>query len=181
MKVIDLKKFIETGDFDRIKVGSSTKQDLINLMGSDFDFADLGDTQLLKYGWYEFFCWTDSEIVCGIQNDHVQFDCSNHNEMIEFKNEHVIINNWFLQVNKNITFSKIINILKNENIQYKLKKKNFDGSLEYIKLNNGITFDFDNELTTWTYNESEDEWDMKNEVIKNQKDYILNGIRLFKY
>ena len=181
MKVIELKNFIKTGDFDKIKVGSSTKQDVIDLMGIDFDFADCGDTQIIKYGWYEFFYWTESEIVFAIQNDHLQFDCSNHNEMIEYQNEHIKIDIWFLQVNKNIKFYEVIRILKSENIHYEIEKQNFDGALEYLKLQNGITIDFDNESTTWTYNEFDNEWEIKNEPIKNQQDYILNGIRLFKY
>ena len=181
MRVIELKNFLKTGNFDRIKVGISSKQDVIDLMGDDFDFGDFGDTQIIKYGWYEFFYWTESKIVFAIQNDHLQFDCSNHNEMIEYQNENIKIDNWFLQVNNNITFSEVIRILKSENIQYELEKQNFDGALEYLKLLNGITIDFDNELTTWIYNKSEDEWDMKKELIKAQQDYILNGIRLFKY
>ena len=181
MKVIELKSFIKTGDFDKIRVGTSTKQDVIDLMGDDFDFGDCGRSQIIKYGWYEFFYWTKTEVVFAIQNDHLMFDGSNHGEMIEYKNDRIKIDNWFLEVNKNITFSKVIEILKCENIQYELEKFNFEGALEYIKLASGVTFDFHDELTTWTYNESEDEWDMKNEPIKNQQDYILNGIRLFKY
>lgn len=181
MKVIELKHFIKTGVFDTINIGTSTKQDVIDLMGNDFDFGDCGETQIIKYGWYEFFYWTESEVLFALQNDHLQFDCLNHNEMIEYQNENIKIDNWFLQVNKNITFSEVIGILNSEHIQYELQKQNFDGALEYLKLKNGITIDFDNELTTWTYNEAKDEWAMKNESIKNQQDYILNGIRLFKY
>lgn len=181
MKIIKLKNFIKTGNFDKIKAGKSTKQDVIDLMGNDFDFGDCGETQIIKFGWYEFFYWTESEIVFAIQNDHLQFDCSNHNEMIEYQNENIKIDNWFLETNKNIKFSEVIQILKSEKIQFELDKQSFDGALKYLKLQNGITMDFDNELTTWIYNESEDEWDMKNEPIKNQEDYILNGIRLFKY
>ncbi len=181
MKVIELKNFIKTGKFDAIQIGKSTKQNVIDLMGKDFDFADCGESQIIKYGWYEFFYWTKSEIVYAIQNDHLKFDCPNHDEMIEYQNENIKIDNWFLTVNKNITFSEIIRILKSENIHYKFEKHNFDGALEYLRLKNGITIDFDNELTTWLYNKHEDEWDMKNELIKNQQDYILNGIRLFKY
>lgn len=181
MKVIELKNFIKTGEFDTIQIGKSTKQEVIKLMGTNFDFVDCGESQIIKYGWYEFFYWTKSEIVFAIQNDHLQFDCSNHNEMIEYQNESIKIDNWFLTVNKNVTFSEIIEILKRENIHYELEKHNFDGDLEYIRLNNGITIDFDNELTSWIYNKSKDEWDMKNNLIKNQQDYILNGIRLFKY
>ena len=181
MKVIELKKFIKTGNFDCIKVGTSTKQDVIDLMGNEFEFGDFGDSQIIKYGWYEFFYWTKSEVIFAIQNDHLQFDCTNHDEMIEYENDNVKIDNWFLEVNKNITFSKVIEFLNKENIKYELEKQNFEDALEYLKLNNGITIDFHNELTTWIYNELEDEWYVENKLIKNQQHYILNGIRLFKY
>lgn len=181
MKVIELKNFIKTGDFDKIKVGISTKQDIIDLMGRDYDLGDCGETQIIKYGWYEFFYRTESEIVFAIQNDHLQFDCSNHKEMIEYQNENIKIDNWFLQTNKNIKFSEIIRILESEKIEYELEKQNFDEALVYLKLQNGITIDFTNELRSWIHNESDDEWEMKRELIKNQQDHILNGIRLFKY
>lgn len=180
MKVIELKSFIKTGKFDIIQIGKSTKQDVINLMGNNFDLGDCGETQIIKYGWYEFFYWTESEIIFAIQNDHLQFDCANHNEMIEYENDRIKIDNWFLEVNKNITFSKVIEFLNSEQIKYKLAKQNVEGALEYIKLSNGIIIDFVNELTTWTYADSKDEWNMKHELIKNQHDYILNGIRLFE-
>ena len=67
----------------------------------------------------------------------------------------------------------MIKILESEKIQYELDKQNFDGALKFLKLQNGITMEFDNEY--------EDEWDMKKEPIKNQQDYILKGIKLFKY
>lgn len=181
MKVIELEKFIKTGNFDKIKVGTSTKQDVIDLMGNDYDFGDCGETQIIKYGWYEFFYWTQSKIVFGIQNDHLQFDCSNHDEMIEYENDYIKVDNWFLEGNKSTTFSEVIRILKSENIQYEFEKQNFDGALEYLKLDNGITIDFNNEMTNWVYNKSENEWNIKSKLIKNQQDYILNGIRLFKY
>lgn len=181
MKVVKLEDFIKTGNFANIKIGTSTKHDVIDLMGHDFDFGDFGENQIIKYGWYEFFYWTKTEIVFAIQNDHLQFDCSNHHEMIEYKNNNISIDNWFLEVNKNCTFSEVIDVLEKEGLPYKLKRQAFKGALEYIELANGITLDFDNELTIWLHNDSEDNWEMKNELIESQKDYVLNGIRLFRY
>jgi len=57
----------------------------------------------------------------------------------------------------------------------------FEGALEYIKLTNGITIDFSDELISWVYDEKEDEWDIKKDPIYNQDDYVLVGIRLFKF
>lgn len=86
-----------------------------------------------------------------------------------------------LGANKNITFSEVVEILKNEEIEYEFDKNNHEGALEYIRLVNGITIDFDNELSACIYDDSKGDWDVKSELILNQKDFILNGIRLFKY
>ncbi|AFM05582.1 hypothetical protein Fleli_3251 [Bernardetia litoralis DSM 6794] len=181
MKIIYLKEFIKTGKFATLEVGVSSKKDVINLMGNDFAFADFGDTQIIKYGCYEFFYWTEDEIIFAIQNDHLQFDCSNHTEMINYENKNVKIDTWFLEEKKNITFEKIIEIIEKENINYKLERKNYKEALEYIQLENGITIDFCNEETTWVYEKAIKEWKMKTKLIDGQKDYILNGIRFFDY
>ena len=81
MKTIQLREFVKTGQFGTISIGS-TKADLVNSPGEEFDFVDCGETQLIKYGWYEFFYWTESELIFGIQNDHLQADCVNHKEML---------------------------------------------------------------------------------------------------
>lgn len=54
MNTIHLKEFIRTGKFGTISIGS-TKTDVVNELGNKFDFADCGETQIIKYGWYEFF------------------------------------------------------------------------------------------------------------------------------
>lgn len=181
MKRIELKEFIKTGEFDKIRIGISSKKDVIDLMGNDYDFGDFGDTQIIKYGWYEFFYWTESEIIFGIQNDHLQFDGPYHEDMIEYQNDHVQVDYWFLKVNENVTFSEVLEILNEENLQYQFEKQSFEGAVEYLKLDSGITIDFETELTSWTYDELKGEWDRQSEPIKDQKDYILNGIRHFKY
>lgn len=181
MRVIHLKDFVTTGKFDQIEVGKSTKEDVIALMGDDYDFADCDDTQIIKYGWYEFFYWTESEIIFGIQNDHLQYDCGNHDEMINYENDRIKIDNWFLEVNKDATFSEVIKIIENEGVDYELDKQKFEGALEYVKLENGVTIDFSDELVSWVYDKKEDEWDMKIDPIKIQGDYVLIGIRFFKF
>jgi hypothetical protein len=181
MKTILLKEFILTGDFDRIEVGVSTKADLISLMGESHDFADCGDTQIIKYGWWEFFYWTEDNVVFAFQNDHLQFDCTNHEEFVTFENQLVKIDTWFIQPNKNIRFSEIIEHLKAEGIEYSFEKYDFEGALEYIRLSNGITIDFVPEEITWEIDESTGECTCSSVVHENQADFVLNGVRLFRY
>jgi hypothetical protein len=84
-------------------------------------------------------------------------------------------------VNRNLTFAEFTQILNNEKIEFELKKENLPDALEFIKLRNGVTIDFSDEITSWIQNENEDDWEMKITKIQNKKDFILNGIRLFRY
>ncbi len=180
-KTISLKEFIRTGKFGTIEVGKSTKQDVIDLMGENFDFGDFYETQIIKYGWYEFFYWTETEVVFAIQNDHLQFDCSNHNEMIEYENSQIKIDSWFLTVNKDITRSEIMEILTKENIEFTSERFSPNVALEHLKLKNDITIDFSDEIRTWAEDKITGEYERHEEPIAQQKDYVLNGIRLFRY
>lgn len=99
---------MKTGNFDKIMVGVSTKRDVIELMGSDFDFCDFGETQIIKYGWYEFFYWTKSEVIFAIQNDHLRFSTSNHDEMVNYQNENVKVDSWFLGLIKTSHFQRLL-------------------------------------------------------------------------
>ncbi len=183
MKTVYLKDFIKTGKFGGIEVGVSTKDDVVSLMGNDYDFGDFGETQIIKYGWYEFFYWTKNGVVHAIQNDHLPA-CGRkeeHRELICYENDMVNIDTWFLEAGRNIKFSEVVNILSKEGIEYGFKKYNFEDALEFIKLKNGIIIDFDNNETIYNYDKTTDEWSTADVLIENQDNYILNGIRLYDY
>jgi len=78
----------------KLKLENLQKNDVITLMRNDFDFGDFDESQIIKYGWYEFFYWTENEIIFAIQNDHLQYDCINHDEMINYENDSIKIDNW---------------------------------------------------------------------------------------
>jgi hypothetical protein len=118
MKTVSLEKFIRTGRFRTITIGSS-KQDVIDLFGSNYDFGDFGESQIIKYGWYEFFYWTATEKIYAIQNDHLQADCGNHLSMITFKSKGWQLDKWFLRKNKNITRQEVKEALNSKNIHLK--------------------------------------------------------------
>lgn len=180
MITVNLKDFIKTGQFGTISLGT-TKSDLVNKLGEEFDFADLGETQIIKYGWYEFFYWTKNELIFGIQNDHLQADCTNHKEMIDYKNKVWTIDKWFLQTNKNITFGQIEELLMRENIPFKIipTYNNCENVIKCLKSN--VTFDFANEYRLVEYNENGKFKNWKEFVENNQSNFVLNGIRLFGY
>ncbi len=167
MKVISLKSFAKSGSFGNIKMGT-LKKDVISILGDDYDYADLNQTQILKYGWYEFFFRKEDEKLFGFQNDHLQADCSNHDEMILFENKNFKIDTWFLKVGLNIDYNELKRILSKERIKF--KEKILFKNEPILQLHNGIYFDF-NEYPT------ESQEDSTIEIKK--REYLLNGIRLF--
>lgn len=172
-KVISLKSFAESGKFGRIELGA-TKSEVIRILGSDFEFIDGEESCIIQYGWYEFFFWTDSEKLFGIQNDHLQANCTNHDEMIEFENDTFKIDTWFLTVGRDYTFSDVISVIGMNQLRFKIEELYKDGP-EVLKFDSGVYFDFSSGSYTW-YSETNQ---VKETFIENQGDYLLNGIRLF--
>ena len=181
MVIIQLKEFIKSGKFGPITIGS-TKDDITNLFGGKFDFGDFEESQIIKYGWYEFFYWTATGKVFGIQNDHLQADFSGHNAMINFKNRFWTIDKWFLKENKNITFAQVVEYLDQENIPFNIVPA-YEGCDENIIkcVNSHVTFDFANEYRTVELNAKGKIINWKEVSVEDQSDYVLNGIRLFQY
>ncbi len=181
MTIIQLKEFVKTGKFGTITIGS-TKTDVINLLGNKYSFGDLGETQIIKYGAYEFFYWTETEIIFGIQNDQLQADCSNHKEMINLKNKNYRLDKWFLQNNKNITFGEVIAFLEQESIFFEILPASISNSENVIKcLESNVSFDFVNE---YDFVELDEKGKVKtsNQYFETeQSKYVLNGIRLFEH
>jgi len=179
MKTIHLKEFIKSGQFGNISI-DSTKTDLVNSFGNKFDFADFGESQIIKYGWYEFFYWTKTELIYGIQNDHLLADCSNHEEMIDYKSKLWTIDKWFLQVNKNITFGQVEELLIKEDIPFNIEpiyKGSEDNVIKCLKSN--VTLDFVKEYTVIEYDEKGKLKNCEELVEDDQRNFMLNGIRLF--
>ncbi len=165
MTTISLKEFLKTGMLGNIQIGKSTKQDVINLFGEDYDFANCNDTQIIKYGWYEFFYYTDSELVFGFQNDHLSADCNNR-EDVTYQNNQLKIDTWFIEPLKVVTVSDVETHLIQLGINFILQENKYDKSPEF-KLENGISIDF---IKAIPY-----------ESKTTKEVYMLNGIRLFKY
>lgn len=181
MLTIQLKEFIKTGAFGPIRIGS-TKTELIKLFGKKYDFGNFGESQIIKYGWYEFFYLTHSEEIFGIQNDHLLFNNLDHSATIHYKNSFFTIDTWFLKENNNITFDQMESILQNENITYTIKPA-YSGSDERIIecVNSKVTFDFTDEYT-WHETDSRGTiTNYKEQKITDGNQFILNGIRLFNY
>ena len=179
MKIIYLEEFIRTGRFDTITI-DSTKDEIIHTLGNGFDFYDSGETQIISYGWYEFFCWTNTGKVLGIQNDHLLADCNNHAEMINSKTTEWILDIWFLKEGQNITFKETKKHLTRANIPFKIQPTYKGCDENIIKcLESSVSFDFSSEYRLNSLNSKE--ISITTEVkLEIENDFVLNGIRLFE-
>lgn len=177
MQQISLKDFAITGRFGPVSIGM-TKNQVIDLLGqpeeeNDFNQGSSG----LTYSWYEFFYWTDTEIVYAIQNDHLttwpyfkgKAKRINHINAIYFKNEKFELDIWFLKPGKDICYEKVIEILDIENIRYKEIEN--PSSVYMIEFESGVRLDFNDESNR-SYKDG-------SPIILKKNKQVLNGIRLF--
>ena len=175
MTSVKLIEFIKTGCFGTITIGS-TKEEVLKELGNNLDIIDCGETHIIYYGWYEFFYWTTTELIFGIQNDHLQANCTNHGEMINFQNNKFKLDNWFLKENKNINFGQVEEVLISNNIEYEIIPtwKGCDENIIRCVRSN-VTFDFVREYRSIDLSNN---W--KEQIETEQSKFILNGIRLFE-
>ena len=182
MQTIYLKEFIKTGNFGEIIVGVSTRDDLIRLLEKNFDFADCGESCIIKYGWYEFFYWSDTKKIFGIQNDHVCADCVNHKEMISFQNRLWKLDTWFLKELSHVTFAQIMNYLRQENIAFEVITFSKYSDEQGIRcVDSCVTFDFVDEYCTVERTKRKKVKTVKELKVTHQDDFVLNGIRLWEH
>jgi len=175
---INILDFLKTGQFGLIKLGMNIDE-VIKILGQPENRLDSPDAILISYGYWEihFLCNNNNKVFL-IQNDNLLYDCTNHDELIEFKNDHFTINLEFLKPFEYIRLEKIIDILKANNIEYQLNHN----KPYHLELANGINLGFtDNEPIIpkkdgfhWKHNNNNIETH-----IKEQKDYILTSIRIW--
>tara|TARA_B100000795_G_C22534579_1_gene336458 strand:+ start:21 stop:566 length:546 start_codon:yes stop_codon:yes gene_type:complete len=176
MTKIYLKKFALTGEFGPVKIGMS-KDQVIQLMGepeTDQDFGS-GSSGLL-YSWYEFFYETETGVLNSIQNDHLQDDCSNHDESITFKNDKIEIDTWFLRLNQDLTRSDVKKALMSQGIPF--SEEEYWGS-DIIRFESGVYLDFDDRDGVWGIDEDGTVEKDESVVVQNKENFVLNGIRYF--
>jgi hypothetical protein len=180
MMVIYLKEFIKTGKFGPISIGS-TKDELLNILGKETYFSkDAGESQIICYGPFEFFYWTETGKIFGIQNDHLQADCVNHADMINFKNRKWKLDKWFLENDQNKTFDEVIEKLKEEQIEFEITKP-YETSTENIIrcLESNVQIHFAKDFSSVVLNEKGTFKNWKENVSENQGDYLLHAITVF--
>jgi len=128
----------------------------------------------LRYGWYEFFFWTESNALFAIQNDSLSGMDTDEDSFL-FKNEKFTIAPWFFKTGEKITYRIVQEILNKENIPYTIKE--VENSTNRILFKSDVYFDFIDEFNY--YDKKTDDW--LNKKIEHPEDYILNGIRIFDF
>jgi hypothetical protein len=176
MITFHLKEFIKTGKFGVISIGS-TKDELVNALGKKTYFLDAGESQIISYGSYEFCIWTETGKIIGIQNDHLQADCLNHADMINFKNRKWKLDKWFLENDKNKTFKDVIEKLKEEQIEFEITKAYKTSTENIIKcLESNVQIHFAKDFNTVVLDEKGTFKHWEENVKKNQEDFVLHAI-----
>lgn len=176
MTTIYLKDFALTGEFGPVKIGM-TKDEVIQIMGEPESDSNFGTgSSGLVYGWYEFFYNTKTGILKSIQNDHLQANCSDHDESIIVKNDNIEIDIWFLKLNQDLTRSDVKKALKKQGIPF-IEEEYWESDI--IRFESGVYLDFDDRSGVWAINEDGTIEKDKSVVIENKENFVLNGIRYF--
>lgn len=135
------------------------------------------ETQIIQIlNEYEFFYDTKSGVLSSIQNDHLQADCLNHDESINFKNDKIEIDTWFLKLNQDLTKSDVKKTLKKQEIPF--IEEEYWGS-DIIRFESGVYLDFDDRDGVWAIDEVGTVEKDESVVFQNSENFVLNGIRYF--
>jgi hypothetical protein len=180
MITVSLKEFIKTGMFGPITIGSS-RDEAIKAFGVADHIVDFGETQSIQPGaYYEFFCWTDTGLINGIQNDHLQAESIKHAELIFHIDQYWELDPWFLKANANVTFGEVCQLLKSESIAYVIEPIYPGCEEEVIRIiESNVKIDFCNEYRTPQTNKYGELIGWNEFYETDQNKFVLNGIRLF--
>jgi len=169
LTIIKLIDFIRTGKFGPVELGMDKKK-IISYLGE----AEKGYKSSIWYGSYEFFFQEKSQILSGLQNDHLFDYYGRDDNAAFFQNNKFKIDPWILGSDKNVTYKECIACLLKEKINFEEK---FEFSNYKIKIESGVYFSFDNYDGVWTLDNKTAE--KSNIIIKEKDNYILEGIRLY--
>ena len=182
MFAVYLKEFITTGKFGPIELGMPIEK-VINLLGEPEGQTDYNNGHCeIIYAWYEFFYLKDSQILYGIQNDHlatfpnIKTGRVNNKRDICFHNDYFEIDIWFLKKNRFLTFIDVVDNLEKEGIDFEIDE-GFEKT-KNIKFPSGVTLDFDDLGGLSSYDKESNSWSWAEKIEGNNKK-ILNGVRLY--
>lgn len=139
MKKVSVLEFIRTGSFGGVKLGM-TEQEVIAILGEPEGKMENPDAFFISYGWWEFyFVKENSEPpVSLIMNKHLLYDCENHDEMIQFKNDHFELQLDFIKPFAHVRVKELVALLESENIPHFFPNEDYKPA---IQLENGVFLD----------------------------------------
>jgi hypothetical protein len=183
MLTISLKDFITTGKFGPIELGMTIEQ-VKEILGEPEMWTGPDFTPghgIIVYAWYEFFYFTETRAVYGIQNDHLATMPNpitgrvNNKRDICFTNELFTIDTWFLKKNRYMTYEQVIDRLDKDGISYTM---NWEHGYIKLTLQSGVYIVFDDLDERSVYHEELGEWEHPASVEAPDR-HVLTGISHF--
>ena len=179
-KQISLLEFIKTGSFGGAILGMTDKE-VVDFLGEPDWKDETPDVIWFTFdNWEIHFLKSNNNAAFLIHNDHLLYDCVNHDEMIGFENDKVKLNLDFIKPFNHIRLKQILGILEENKMKYNLVNEDYKPLLQ---LENNIYMDFiDSEPSLeradgfyWGAGNKRNLNEEENKI-KNQEDFILYTI-----
>lgn len=119
MTIVNIAHFLKTGTFGGVRLGM-TEAEVIKCLGTPDWRSDSGkETFMFSYGQWEIhFLMENSNKAFLIHNDHLLYDCINHDEMLQFQNSTFKIELDFIKPFTHVRLKDVITWLEKEKVSY---------------------------------------------------------------
>lgn len=139
MKKVSLLEFLKTRSFGGVRLGM-TEDEVLAQLGEPEGRMENPDSFFISYGWWEIFFIKDTVpyTVTLIMNKHLLYDSTNHDELLEVKNQHFELQLDFIKPFEHVRLKELVALLESENIPHSFPNKDFSPA---IQLENGVFLD----------------------------------------
>ena len=139
MKTIKILDFLKTGHLGDVHLGM-TIPEVIAVLGQPTEQYQLRNGFLLAYGGWEIhFAQESPHKAFLIHHDELVYDCTNHDEVIRFENEHFALDLGIIKPFTQVRVKEVKQWLDAAQITYHIEPK--EGQ-PLMKLNSGVYLDF---------------------------------------
>ncbi|SHH90652.1 hypothetical protein SAMN04488109_5987 [Chryseolinea serpens] len=140
MTTANIAHFIKSGTFGGVRLGM-TEAEVIGCLGTpDWRSDSKGEAFMFSYGQWEIhFLTKNSGKAFLIHNDHLLYDCINHDEMLQFQNSTFKIDLDFIKPFAHVRLKEVITWLKREKVPFSFQDKDYE---PLLKLESGVYLDF---------------------------------------